>query len=266
MARALVRWFHRLKEIVFSLGPAFEFLQHHIPPVDRLTAWKLDYLRRRIAAWRPRRVLDFACSTGHVSPLFDDCLYVGADINRSYLRHAAKRHAGRRFLAVEERGLHPFREGGFDLILILCALHHISDETLARVLPELGHALARDGRVLVIEGMDWRVHENWLVRGMLRLDMGTHFRTPEELRALLSRHFDVAEYREENSREDGRGYRLPCFVLTRPRPEAGAACAAPAAQVEASAPSVRPGGLAADGKGRMPAPVAITTPGDSCVA
>ncbi len=222
----MIRWFFRLfqrvKEAIFSLGPAFEFLQHHVPPVDRLTQWKFEYLRRRFEEWRPKRVLDVGCSTGHISPLLGDMLYVGLDINRSYLRHAKRRYPAGYFLAVEEMGPHPFRDGQFDLALILCALHHISDATLARVLPEVERSLAPDGRVLVIEGMAAEHHASWLVWGMLKLDMGTHFRTPQELRTLLGRHFEVTDYREENSREDGRGYRLPCFVLGKKglRPEA----------------------------------------------
>lgn len=235
MIRLVLRAFHRLKEAIFRLGPAFEFLQHHVPPVDRLTAWKFDYLRRKIDAWRPRRVLDFGCSTGHISPLLADAVYVGVDINRSYLGHAARRYPAGHFVAVEELGRHPFADGQFDLILILCALHHISDATLARVLPELDRQLAPDGRVLVIEGMAAEHHASWLVWAMLRLDMGNHFRTPAELEARLGRHFGIDEYREENSREDGCGYRLPCFVLRKKG-------TAPAAEAFAGAEAVPVGG------------------------
>jgi SAM-dependent methyltransferase len=139
------------------------------------------------------------------------------DVNRSYLRHAKRRHPAAHFLAVEELGAHPFGAGRFDLVLVLCTLHHMSDEVLERVLPELDRVLAPGGRLLVIEGMSADCHDSWLVWGMLKLDMGNHFRTPEQLRALLGRQFDLTEYREENSRGDGRGYRLPCFVLAKRR-------------------------------------------------
>lgn len=212
----LTRTFHRIKSAVFTLGPAFEFLQHHVPPVDRLTEWKFAALRRRREQWQPRRVLDFACGTGHIAPIFAGAELVGADVNVSYLRTAARRAPDARWVVVDPSGRLPFPDRRFDLILFLCAMHHLPDAALHRILPELRRVLAPDGRLLVIEGMAAEHHTGWLVWGMLKLDMGDCFRTPEQLRALLERDFSVDEYAEENSRPDGKGYRLPCFVL-RPR-------------------------------------------------
>jgi len=86
----------------------------------------------------------------------------------------------------------PFPDRTFDLTLTVFLFHHLDDETVHGVLPEL--ARVTSGRLLFLEPLrnDRRAISRWL----WRYDRGRHPRTRPALVALLERSFELVKVEE----------------------------------------------------------------------
>lgn len=176
--------------------------------IDRLleipavyAAWQAPFAARKFApverALRDRtvsRVLDVGCGPGTNAPRFAGADYVGVDINEDYLAIARATHRGT-FLCVDLESadletLHAM--GVFDTILVNSVLHHLSDETVDRVLARLAGRLAPDGRIHVLELVLPDRHN--VARLMARLDRGRFARPLADWQALFAPHFTPVSF------------------------------------------------------------------------
>ncbi|MBI5366705.1 MAG: hypothetical protein HZA54_06685, partial [Planctomycetes bacterium] len=74
-----------------------------------------------------------------------------------------------------------------------------------------------DGRLMVIDTLPAADQQAWIVRFMIRMDMGEWFRTAAEMEAAFAPSFVVESVERLNSEPEGRGYESMAYVL-RPRP------------------------------------------------
>ncbi len=101
------------------------------------------------------QVLDIACGNGRNLALFLERTdrVVGLDIAARLLDIARSRHQSAGFVQGQASAL-PFREGTFDAVLFIAAIHHLpSDEIRQRSLSEI-HRVLRPGGTALISAWD----------------------------------------------------------------------------------------------------------------
>ena len=130
-------------------------------------------------------LLDAAGGTGHVSfPLQPHVkAAVIADLSRGMLRQASSK--GFTLLVRARIEALPFRAASFSRILLVDALHHVRNQEAG--VAELARVLQPRGRLVVIEPDIRRLAVKLIYFVEVLLGMGSRFRFPAEITALLSR-------------------------------------------------------------------------------
>ena len=91
---------------------------------------KLDRYRGIVECKPGSRVLDFGCATGLAASAYEDCRYLGVDIDCAAINWAQRkyrRHKDINFICADAFEL---GDKDFDYILCACTGHHIDDELL----------------------------------------------------------------------------------------------------------------------------------------
>ena len=203
---------------LFLHGWPYDLLQHCFKPAHRYLLMKKEWLAARSTAFWPLRVLDYACGSGYIAEVYRPGQYVGADINGDYVDFARGRFPDHEFISLPESGFTPFPPGSFDAVLLLSTLHHLSNDDLDRVLDESRRLLGPRGRLLVIDTLPAADQRSWVIRFMIRMDIGEWFRTAAEMESAFASRFEVESAQRLNSVPDGSGYESMAYVL-RPRGE-----------------------------------------------
>lgn len=173
---------------------------------------------RAVRSWREDfsgfKVLDLGCGLGNSVRLFAGADYTGIDLNPDYIRAAARRYPGGKFLAGDAL-LVDWGEG-YDLILINSLLHHLDDRRAEAVLKKAAVALREEGEIVIQEPLRPEDRDR-AGRLMMKLDRGKHFRTLDGWRRLFERTGWVpGDIRFYPIRFFGlRGYRMISAVLSR---------------------------------------------------
>lgn len=137
------------------------------------------------------RVLDLGCGTGALAGEFAARRYLGVDADASYLRRAATRHPGRRFVAMDGCRL-ALRAGVVDVVVIGGVIHHLGDADAAAFLAEARRVLRPDGRLVLWEDVPTRSAWNVVGRLVQRLDEGDHIRPEQHYLDLVQQVFPGA--------------------------------------------------------------------------
>jgi SAM-dependent methyltransferase len=138
-----------------------------------------------------RRILDVGCGTAEILRFLpDDVEYVGFDASPEYIESARSRF-GRRgtFFAKLVTDADLGALGGFDLVMAMSVLHHLSDAEADHVFGLGARALADGGRMFtndpcLVPG------QSPIARAVIQRDRGRNVRSPEGYRALAEARFD----------------------------------------------------------------------------
>ena len=135
------------------------------PPPGQFEREQLDWVRGRLLAFRPGRVLEIGIGRGRATPwLQHTWAYVGLEVNPRLLREAAKAVAGPLVLG---SGTHlPFRDGAFDAVVAYDVFMHVFERE--SFLRECRRVLAPGG-ILVLNFLrrfspGWRRY--WIARAV----------------------------------------------------------------------------------------------------
>src|SRR3989344_5834160 len=133
-------------------------------------------------------VLDIGCGTGEFSVFFNPNTYTGIDIEEKYIDYAREKYAGK-FLVADAARL-SFDGYLFYKIIIIGVLHHLNDETCAKVLKEAKRVLRPGGRMLVMEDVSG-AKDGFIVRLLHHFDLGKYIRKADGYRTLLEEDFNL---------------------------------------------------------------------------
>lgn len=158
---------------------------------------KITHLRRHLlslALKRPIRVIDLGCGPGTNADLFADknrYIYLGIDINSSYIRQASKKYALDFECADVTKLSH--RKGEFDIVLINSVIHHLSRDDAKKVLKSAADFLDADGECLVLDMVRAKDRNigSIVQRALIHLDRGRYCRTVDQLMAEVSEHLRI---------------------------------------------------------------------------
>jgi ubiquinone/menaquinone biosynthesis C-methylase UbiE len=110
---------------------------------------EIDLIRLEFQAVKPKRILDFGCGGGWLSRILSscNCEVVGIDISRSLISSAKKAAPKASFVVGDCMNL-PFRDGTFDAVVSISALHHLD---LKKGLEQVRRVLKNRGLFILME-------------------------------------------------------------------------------------------------------------------
>jgi SAM-dependent methyltransferase len=120
----------------------------------------VQWVRRNLPDFRPRRILDIGCTVGHsvlpIAQAFPDAEVIAVDVAAPVLRYAAARAASLgvrniRFVQANGEDLARFADASFDWVQTTMFLHELSTTALAAIFRESHRLLRPDGVVLHVE-------------------------------------------------------------------------------------------------------------------
>jgi SAM-dependent methyltransferase len=141
------------------------------------------------------RVLDLGCGTADILHSIGGIVggYVGIDANPRHIRAARQTHRGRgEFICgdfAEAAGLPP---EGFDLVLMIGLLHHLSDPQAGEAVRLAGRLMTPNGRLFTIDPCRTEP-QHPVARFLIGRDSGRAVRTEPGYRALARAAFDQVE-------------------------------------------------------------------------
>lgn len=130
------------------IAPTYD--ERYRRPESEGTPGVLSLLNRLASEIRARLVLEAGCGTGHWLAEIDSATAVGIDLSAGMLVRARQRSRGYDLARATASAL-PFRQGVFDLVYAVNAIHHFDDAR--RFVVEAAGCLRR-GSVIVTVGMD----------------------------------------------------------------------------------------------------------------
>jgi SAM-dependent methyltransferase len=112
----------------------------------------LSLAQRRFAAGRKLRVLDVGCGHGFVHPVLLEAGHdvTGVEIAEEVLTLAAKANPGARYLPYDGHAL-PVPDASFDIVTVMCVLHHVPVPQWESFLKELRRVLSPEGLIVIFE-------------------------------------------------------------------------------------------------------------------
>ena len=132
------------------------------------------------------RVLDVGCGPGTNCTTFQNCEYMGIDINPEYIEYAKKKF-DRRFVVQDVCKFDTADYGRFDFVLLNSLLHHLDDTETHRILSQLANVMAREGSVHIIELV--LPSERGIPRWLAMNDRGDFARSLESWQKIFEQHF-----------------------------------------------------------------------------
>jgi SAM-dependent methyltransferase len=101
---------------------------------------------------RPREgdaVLDLGCGPGDVFELMPQVRYLGIDVSGNYVAAARRRFGERaRFLKGDLNSVEMEQSGGFDQVIAMGVMHHLSDDEVVAMLRRIREFLKPGGRFI----------------------------------------------------------------------------------------------------------------------
>ena len=157
------------------------------------TGARRRFVRECIRPPAAARILDIGCGVGTIlDALPADVDYTGYDLNPKYVDEARRRYAGRAQFSCAKIDDSPEQPAGFDIVLAMGLLHHLTDAEAQRLMATAARQL-RAGGVLVTVDPVRHPGQSPVARLLVALDRGRNVRTPEGYRALAGAHFGEVE-------------------------------------------------------------------------
>ena len=133
------------------------------------------------------RVLDVGCGPGTNTKYFNECAYVGIDLNQRYIETARRKHS-RDFQTADARFYSVDSSSRYDFILINSFLHHLQTSDVRNLLANLAKVLTVDGHIHILELV--LPASRSIARRLAHWDRGKFARPLEEWRNLLISAFE----------------------------------------------------------------------------
>lgn len=113
--------------------------------------WWRYVVRRRIAAWKPRKLLDVASGTGdlalEIQDAMPECEVTASDFCAEMLAHASQR--GLQDTVVADALALPFETGRFDVVTVAFGLRNMAD--YPKALREMQRVLRSGGKLVILD-------------------------------------------------------------------------------------------------------------------
>lgn len=144
------------------------------------------------------KVLDLGCGTGNFYIFFQENAYIGIDINLNYIKFAQKHFKKGIFLVMDGENL-AFKESVFDYIITIGVFHHLSKNSVEKVLNEILRVLKSDGKVIVYDRLSPASKFNVVGKLICWIDRGKYIRSLDECIDLFQSKFHIIKTKNMSS-------------------------------------------------------------------
>jgi SAM-dependent methyltransferase len=168
--------YRTFQRLIGSGGVRRAFLNEYVRPVPK------------------EKVLDIGCGPADILDYLPGVDYLGLDISPEYIHAARKRFGKRGRFCCGDVGLATVEQesGTFSLVMATGVLHHLDDQTAAKLFDLARLALGPGGRLVTFDGC-YEPKQSGIARWMLSHDRGTFVRAPADYERLASVSFANVE-------------------------------------------------------------------------
>ena len=154
------------------------------------------FIYKHIYPRRGMRILDLGCGPASILKYLPSCIhYVGLDSSKLYVLRAKKRYNKiALFHCMPIESSRNVGLTGFDVVMGLGILHHLSDTQCRVFFSIAAEALNSNGLCLTVDPCLLSVQHPF-DRMMIRLDRGRNVRTPQQYTALAGPFFPHVRYK-----------------------------------------------------------------------
>jgi len=147
-------------------------------------------LKNKIKKYPQSKILDLGCGMGTFLDAFDPRLYIGVDVNPSFIRMARKKYAEKNNVTfVCSDVLNYQTKEKFDLLVMVSMIHHFPDKQFNNLLKHL-HKNVDFNYLIVIDGKPTKT----IWKPVLQLlDLGGDFRDVKELKTFFNHSYEIVE-------------------------------------------------------------------------
>ncbi|MFH1407558.1 MAG: class I SAM-dependent methyltransferase [Patescibacteria group bacterium] len=182
-----MKMFAKIMEYFFSKPVIYNFVRKPIAGDQREVK---EFVLTNIKKFRAKSILDVGCGTGDYVPIVPLTVqYLGIDTNEQYLSYV-KNHfkaKNRKFLLQDATKTKFYQDKKFDIVILISILHHLSDDELSIILPQI-RKVAKKAIIFTDIVPD---PGGWLPKLLVKLDRGQYVRSREEKLKLIKKHLKV---------------------------------------------------------------------------
>jgi len=138
-------------------------------------------------------VLDVGCGPATILEHLPEVTYFGLDHNPKYIAVASEKYGTKgTFICADVDQLSEYGLMTFDRIFFLGVMHHLDDESLAKLVSGLKKRLNIGGMLITFDPA-FEEKQNPIARFLAKSDRGKHVRTKEEYLEFLGFEFNVVK-------------------------------------------------------------------------
>jgi len=165
-----------IKDFILQFAWPYKAMQY----LSGAGRWRSVFVNEYVKPAPGWRILDICCGTAEVLPVLGpEINYVGIDYNQHYIKSAQKNfeatYPRAQFICSDVTTYEVEESARFDRIIMMGAMHHLSDDEVIGILKRVKSLLKVGGRFCSVDGV-FLEDQSALSRFILKNDRGTHIR------------------------------------------------------------------------------------------
>ena len=147
------------------------------------------------------KILDIGCGTAKIIESLPIVDYYGYDISKKYINYAKKKYSSKqnKFFCKKFNSNELSKLPKFDFILLFGIIHHLDDDELHDMLPDLKRALKKNGKLITCDPVFIK-NQNFIANFLIKKDVGENVRYKGSYIKHLSRHFNKIKFKIKNQK------------------------------------------------------------------
>ena len=135
------------------------------------------------------KVLDIGCGPAEILDTLPEIKYYGFDINPIYINSAKKKYKNKgKFFCKKFTNKNTKYLPKFDHVLLLGVLHHLSDQEINKLMPNIKKVLKRKGNIITLDNI-FINKQNLIAKFLIQMDKGENVRSKTGYLNILKNHF-----------------------------------------------------------------------------
>ena len=135
------------------------------------------------------KVLDIGCGPAEILDTLPEIKYYGFDINPIYINSAKRKYENKgKFFCKKFTNKNTKYLPKFDHVLLLGVLHHLSDQEINKLMPNIKKVLKRKRNIITLDNI-FINKQNFIAKFLIQMDKGENVRSKKGYLNILKNHF-----------------------------------------------------------------------------